>query len=121
MQFATAVPATDQAGKQQLALPCGALGNGTAHAGRVVGDHAEVPLEQCPSNVSCMMILDQHIPVSHWTVDTATDMLAAVDNAHPARCPPEGIGTRIDRVCQYIVHDVVGRQTPHDAPRFAMT
>ena len=52
-------------GQEQLSLPNCASDLGTTHAGRVVGDHAKIPLELGPGDVRLMMILDQHIPFSH--------------------------------------------------------
>ena len=65
VQLAAAMTTSHKPGQEQLSLPNCASDLGTTHAGRVVGDHAKIPLELGPGDVRLMMILDQHIPFSH--------------------------------------------------------
>ena len=65
------------------------------------------------------MILDQNIPFGHRPLHATPDALASVLDADAARRAPERIGAGIDRIGQDVVHDVVGRQSPHDAVRLA--
>ena len=65
------------------------------------------------------MILDQNVPFVHRPMHATPDTLATFHHADPARRAPECIGAGIDRIGQDVVHDVVGRQAPHDAVRLA--
>ena len=62
-----------------------------------------------------MMILDQNVPFSHRAVHPATNVLVATFDTHPARRTPKRVCACINRVGQDVVHDIVGRQSPHDA------
>ena len=117
MEFAAAVAAAQQSRQQQLAFTGCATRERAAHAGRVVGDRLEVAFELVPGDVGRVMILDQNVPFGHRSVHATTNALATVHHAHPARRAPECIGASIDRIGQDVVHDVVGRQSPHDAMR----
>ena len=118
MEFAAAVAAAQQSRQQQLAFTGCTTRERTAHAGRVVCDCLEVAFELVPGDVGRVMILDQNVPFSHRSVHAATNALATVHHAHPARRAPECVGAGIDRIGQDVVHDVVGRQAPHDAMCF---
>src|SRR4029077_16559008 len=94
-----------------------------AHAGRIVGDYLEVALELVPGDVGRVVILDQDIPFGHGLLHTTPDMLASTFDTHTALRAPECVGTCINRIGQDVVHDVVGRQSPHErrAPRLGAT
>ena len=65
------------------------------------------------------MVLDQNVPFIDRPAHATTNALATFHHADPARRAPECIGAGINRIGQDVVHDVVGRQAPHDAVRLA--
>src|ERR1700757_1417460 len=67
------------------------------------------------------MILDQDIPFGHGLSHTTPYLLASTFDTHTALRAPERVGTCINRIGQDVVHDVVGRQSPHDAVRLTLT
>jgi hypothetical protein len=117
VQLASAMATAQKPGQQQLSSPDRTSGRRTAHAGRIVGDHARVPLELLPGDVRFMMILYQNIPLGHRPMHAAPHALAAILDAHSTRRSPERIGAGIDRIVQNVMHDIVGRQSPDDAAR----
>src|SRR5271166_7145425 len=120
MELAAAVATPQQSRQQQLAFTGGSARERAAHASRIVGDHLEVALELVPGDVGRVVILDQNIPFGHGLLYTTPDMLASTFDTHAALRAPERVGTCIDRIRQDVVHDVVGRQSPHDAVRLAL-
>src|SRR6267378_8094473 len=120
MELAAAVAASQQSGQEQLAFTSCSASECAAHAGRIVGDYLEVVLELVPGDIGRVVILDQDIPFGHGLLHTTPDMLASTFDAHTARRAPERVGTCIDRIGQDVVHDVVGRQSPHDAMSLAL-
>src|SRR3954454_7707475 len=97
MQLAAAVPAAQQTRQEKLPAAHRPF-NQRTFAGGVVGDHALVPLELAPRDVSLVPVREQHIPFRPWTPQPALDTLAPLFDAHLARRPAEGIGTSIDRI-----------------------
>src|SRR5262249_44250799 len=120
VQLATAMPAAQKSRHQQFAFAGRAAGDGAGHAGGIVGDHPQVPLELVPGDVGSVVVLYQNFPLGHRFVHATPNALAAIDHADPAGRATEGIGAGIDRVGQDVVHDVVGGQTPDDALRLAL-
>src|SRR5258708_36179777 len=120
MQFATAMTTAQESGQQRLAAPARSLDGGAAFACGVVGDHALVPLELLPGDVGLVMILDQNIPFGHRPMHATPHALAPLLDAHLARRTPEGIGASVDWICQNVVHDIIGRQSPDDTACLAI-
>src|SRR5215831_8985585 len=114
VQLAAAMTTAQKSSQEQFSAPycssdCGAF------AGRVVGNHALVPLELAPGDITFVLILEQHIPFRLRAPQTAPDALATVLDAHPAHRAAKSIGTSIDGIGQDVVDGVVERQPPGDA------
>src|ERR1700737_5606535 len=120
MQFAAAMTTAQESGQQQLSAPNRSLDGGAAFACGVVGDHALVPLELLPGDVGLVMILDQNIPFGHRPMHATPHALAPLLDAHLARRTPEGIGASVDWICQNVVRDFIGRQSPDDTACLAI-
>src|SRR6516164_3990551 len=120
IQLAATMATTRQSREQRFSGPHRPSDCGTALASRIIGDHALVPLELIPGDIAFMLILDQNVPFRLWSAQSALDTLAALLNADLARRTAKSIGASIDRVCQNVVHGVVERQFPDNAPPFAI-
>ena len=120
MELAAAVAAPQQSRQQQLAFTSCSASECAAHAGRIVGDYLEVALELVPRDIGRLVILDQDIPFGYGLLHTTPNMLTSTFDTHTARRAPERVGTCIDWIGQDVVHDVVGRQSPHDAVRLTL-
>ena len=66
------------------------------------------------------MILDENVPFGHRPMHAAPDTFAPLLNTHLARRATEGIGARVDRIGQNVMHDIVGRQSPDNAACLAI-
>jgi hypothetical protein len=119
MQLAAAVAAAQESGQQEFTAAHRSLDRGAAFAGWVVGDHSLVLLELVPGDVGLMMVLDQNVPLGHRPMHATPHALASLLDADLARCAPEGVGARVDRIGQNVVRDVVDRQSPDDPARLA--
>src|SRR5689334_2611354 len=112
---ACAEAAAVQSGQQHLTVAHGAFHNGAAFAHGIVRDQALIALELVPADVALVMIFDQNIAFIDRATYATPHALAAVLDTYLARRAAEGVGTRVDRIGQDIVHGVVGRQPPDDA------
>src|SRR5262252_9881533 len=92
-------------------------GDRGAFAGRVVGDHTLVPLELAPSDITFVLILEQHVPFRLRAPHTALDALATALDAHLAHRAAKGVGAGIDGIGQDVVDGVVERRSPGDSAR----
>ena len=118
IHLAAAMATAQEPGEKQLPAPYRSSGHGAALAGRIVGDHALVPLELLPGDIALVLILEQHVPFRQWAPQAAPDTLAAILDADLARRAAKSIGAGIDWVGQDIVHGIVERQFPDNtAPR----
>src|SRR5690349_21733760 len=95
IHFAPAVAAAQKARQEQFAAPHRSSDQRT-FAGRIVGNHALVPLELAPGNVALVSIREQYIPFRLWTPQPALDALAAILDAHLAHRPTESVRPSID-------------------------
>src|SRR5258708_13805651 len=77
IHFATAVGTTQKAGEEQLPVPRRSSGDGASLAGRIVGNHRLVPLELSPGDITIVLVLEQHIPISQRAAHSTPHPLAA--------------------------------------------
>src|SRR5437588_11406046 len=97
IHFAAAMAAAQKPRQKQLPAPYRPSDRGT-FAGRIVGNHALVPLELTPGDVALVLILEQNITFRLRAPHTTPDVLAAVLDGHLAHRTSKGIRPGIDRV-----------------------
>src|SRR5215472_4465609 len=116
-----AMTASEQPSEKEFAAPCRSARDGAALSGRVVGNHALIPLEFLPCDVAFVLILDQYIPFRRRTPNSASHELSPVVYEDLALRAPEGIRPGVNRIGQNVAYGVVDRQLPYEAACFLGT